>query len=70
MPKHPSKRDPNEDAADLVARSTASHDELPADLEAAWQDWRKRIKGVDERTWTLLRAAFEAGADAASRRRQ
>lgn len=68
MPKHPNKRDANEDAADVVRRSTGAQDNLPADMEAAWADWSKRIKGVDERTLTLLRAAFEAGADAATRR--
>jgi hypothetical protein len=67
MAKHPSKRDPNEDAADVVARSTGRQDELPADLEAAWAEWSKRLQRVDERTLTLLRAAFEAGADAARR---
>jgi hypothetical protein len=68
MPKHPRNHDANEDAADVVRRSTEANDELPAGLEAAWADWSKRIKGVDERTMTLLRAAFEAGADAATRR--
>lgn len=66
-PKPARKRDENEDAADVVARSTATPDELPADAEAAWADWSKRIQGVDERTRTLLRAAFEAGVDAGQR---
>ena len=65
--KHPRQRDVNEDAAEVVRRSTAQPDELPADLEAAWADWSGRIKGVDERTMTLLRAAFETGVAAARR---
>ena len=67
MPRHPSKRDPSEDAAAVVRRSTGVPDELPSDLEAAWADWSSRIKDADERMRTLLRAAFEAGAATASR---
>ncbi len=67
MAKHPKSRDANEDAADVVSRSVGEPDELPADLEAAWADWSSRIKDADERTRTLLRAAFEAGAASASR---
>jgi len=37
---------------------------MPADLEAAWAEWSKGVKNVDERAMTLLRAAFEAGAEA------
>jgi hypothetical protein len=40
---------------------------LPADLEAAWAEWSRAIKNVDTRGMTLLRAAFEAGAEAAKR---
>ena len=40
---------------------------LPPDLEAAWAEWIKGVQKVDERAKTLLRAAFEAGADAAAR---
>jgi len=61
----PRERDENEAAADVVRRATSKPDELPVDLEAAWADWSRRIQGVDERTRTLLRAAFEAGAEAA-----
>lgn len=56
--KRPS--DPNAEAARVV-RDTTKADPLPHDLEAAWAEWSKSIKGVDERGWTLLRAAFEAG---------
>lgn len=67
-PKPPRKRDDNQAAADTVRRTTSKKaDELPPDVEAAWQDWAGRIHGCDERTMTLLRAAFEAGADAARR---
>ena len=67
MKKHPSKRDENEDAAEVVRQSTAAHDELPKGVEAAWSAWSARIQAVDERTRTLLRAAFEAGAAAMDR---
>ena len=53
--------DPNENAARIVGESIGKEKPLPADLEAAWAEWSKSIKGVDERGWTLLRAAFEAG---------
>ena len=60
------KRDPTAAAVRVVRKSTAmSDDPLPADLEAAWEAWRGRIQQVDERVSSLLRAAFEAGADAA-----
>ncbi|MBX3321370.1 MAG: hypothetical protein KF757_00115 [Phycisphaeraceae bacterium] len=54
--------DPNTEAARVV-RETTKEKSLPPDLEAAWAEWSKAIKGVDERGWTLLRAAFEAGWD-------
>lgn len=59
--------DPNVTAARIVRESTASDEPLPADLEAAWADWSRRIQGCDERTMTLLRAAFEAGFEAGER---
>ncbi|MBL8859519.1 MAG: hypothetical protein JNL28_13505 [Planctomycetes bacterium] len=67
MKKHPVRRDANEDATEVVRRSTERDDELPADVEASWLDWSKRMHGVDERTQTLCRAAFEAGVAAARR---
>ena len=62
QPTHP---DPNVEAARVVGKATGA-DALPAGLEAAWAEWSKGIKNVDERGMTLLRAAFEAGADAAN----
>ena len=59
--------DPNQDAARVVGAAAGADDALPADIEAAWEAWSKGIKGVDERGWTLLRAAFEAGVEAARR---
>jgi hypothetical protein len=56
--------DPNTEAARIVGQSTSEEKPLPEDLEAAWSEWSKSIKGVDERGWTLLRAAFEAGWEA------
>ena len=52
--------DPNTEAARIVGESTTNEKPLPAGLEAAWAKWAKSIKGVDERGWTLLMAAFEA----------
>ncbi|MFI4894601.1 MAG: hypothetical protein ACIAQ0_14395 [Phycisphaerales bacterium JB058] len=57
--------DPNEKAAEIT-RKLSGDDALPADIETAWAEWSKGIKGVDERGWTLLRAAFEAGVEAAA----
>jgi hypothetical protein len=58
--------DPNVNASRIVRESTAQSTEPPSDLEAAWAAWRGHIQNVDERGMTLLRAAFEAGYDAAS----
>ena len=57
--------DSNADAAGSAPKATDKGNELPAALEAAWEAWIKGIQGIDERAWTLLRAAFEAGAEAA-----
>ena len=60
------REDFNQAAARAVAHTVASHsDPLPADLEAAWEQWSKGIAKVDARGMALLRAAFEAGAEAA-----
>ena len=70
MPKRPHDTDPNSSIARVVAQTAGKADELPADAEAAWAAWSKRIQKVDERTRTLLRAAFEAGHDAGRRKRR
>ena len=76
--------DANEDAARVVEESTrlvrdaihavgataASGKASPEDLEAAWEAWSAGIQGCDERTYTLLRAAFEAGIGAAKHARE
>ena len=54
----------NEDAARVVAESVASNDVSPESVEAAWLGWSRTIRGCDERTMTLLKAAFEAGVEA------
>ena len=59
--------DANE-TAHRIARETTKADSLPADVEAAWEAWIAGIKQVDERARTLLRAAFEAGVEAATPR--
>lgn len=59
-------RDLNEIASRIVAKSTGAQPggkATPRALEAAWREWSKQIQNVDQRTLTLLRAAFEAGYD-------
>jgi hypothetical protein len=63
----PRKPDPNAEAARIVRAATGKTDELPKDLESAWRAWSSHIHQCDERTRTLMRAAFEAGAEAARR---
>lgn len=60
--------DPNVNAARIVAASIRMTDP-PAEpgLEAAWLAWSAHIQKLDDRTRELLRAAFEAGYDAAQR---
>ena len=61
-------QDINQTAARVVAESTEKHEKpLPADLEEAWVEWSKGVQKVDERGMALLRAAFEAGWQAASK---
>jgi len=60
--------DPNENAARIVAGSTArAASETPAELEAAWIEWSRGLEKEDERVTTLLKTAFEAGWDARRR---
>ena len=61
-------RDPNEAAADLLRKATGEDEPLPPDLEKAWEAWIRSIQNVDERARTLLRAAFEAGVEAGSKK--
>ncbi len=61
---HQHNPDPNVNAARIVAESTAAQASAGADIEAAWAEWSSHLQRVDERTLTLLRAAFEAGWDA------
>lgn len=64
--KKPQSEDASQAAARVVRESTARHEQpLPADLEAAWKQWSAAIQKVDARGMVLLRAAFEAGAEAA-----
>lgn len=58
--------DANQAAARVVAESTRDDATTPPqDLEAAWEKWVAGIQRVDDRTRSLLRAAFEAGYEAA-----
>lgn len=59
------KPDPNQEAARIVRATGAREDATSVDLDAAWAAWEARIQTSDERTRTLLRAAFEAGYEAA-----
>lgn len=59
--------DPTPEAVRALKAITAKHETpLSPDHEAAWAEWSKSIAKVDARTWTLLRAAFDAGAASAS----
>jgi hypothetical protein len=70
MTTKPPSTDENQSAAGTIGKVIARHSEpLPADLEAAWTAWSAGIAKVDARTMTLLRAAFEAGAEASSLRK-
>jgi hypothetical protein len=67
-----SKRQPKLDNIQKTVKAleafVARHEQpLPADLEAAWEQWIAGIQKVDTRAKTLLRAAFEAGAEAAQK---
>lgn len=64
------KPDVNQNAARVVSETAArSEGKLPADLEAAWERWSAGVGKVDARAMALLRAAFEAGAEAAKNSR-
>lgn len=60
------REDSNQAAARIVrettGKSTGGH---PVDLRAAWEKWSAGLGKVDTRARTLLRAAFEAGWEAA-----
>jgi hypothetical protein len=69
MKKRQPSEDENQAAARIVASTTAKSEKpLPSDLQAAWAEWSRGIGKVDARGMLLLRAAFEAGAEAAKRR--
>jgi hypothetical protein len=58
--------DDNQAAARVVGETVARHEKpLPDDLEAAWRAWSAGVGNVDVRARALLRAAFEAGVEAA-----
>lgn len=62
---HQHNPDPYQKAARIVRESTGDQfAQLPHDVETAWQAWICRIQNIDQRAFTLLRAAFEAGWDA------
>ena len=63
--------DPTTEAARIMREVAAKHtDDLPKDLEAAWDAWSRSIHTCDARTRTLLREAFEAGAEAGRKVRE
>jgi hypothetical protein len=58
--------DPNDNDATIVAGPEArAAADAPADLEAGWREWSSHVQKVDTPGMTLLRAAFEAGWEAA-----
>lgn len=64
---HQHNPDPNVNAHRIVQESTRDDSDTPADLEGAWKKWSESIQRVDERGWTLLWAAFEAGWEAGTK---
>lgn len=57
--------DPNVAAYHAVNGTTNGKHEAPQlAVQAAWEAWAGHLQRVDERTKTLLRAAFEAGYEA------
>jgi len=67
MPTKPTTIDASETVKRLKAKMAEHEQPLPADVEAAWEQWSKSIQKVDARGMALLRAAFEAGMEAAMR---
>jgi hypothetical protein len=66
MSKRLSTTDPNRAAANVVKELiNRTSEPLPTDLEAAWKAWSAGVGNVDARGMALLRAAFDAGAEAA-----
>ena len=45
---HQHNPDPNVNAARIVRDSTRGEDQLPANVEAAWEAWSAHIQNVDE----------------------
>jgi hypothetical protein len=65
------KREPdvNQNAARIVNETAGEKPPpIPEHIERAWEDWSGRVQKVDERGMALLRAAFLAGAAAATRK--
>jgi hypothetical protein len=58
------KPDPSVNAARIVGEATAEAGATADDVDAAWAEWSSHLQNVDERTMTLLRAAYEAGFEA------
>jgi hypothetical protein len=50
-----------------VARESTAGQPLAPDVQAAWEAWSAGVGEVDPATRALLRAAFEAGAEAERR---
>jgi len=72
-PKPTRDHDPNRAVARIVAKTAGiktAKELMPADAEAAWRAWAASIQKCDERTMTLLHAAFEAGVEAGRRERR
>ena len=64
-PDQKQREDENQAAHRVVRKSTGEGEQAsPPGLEEAWREWSQHIQKVDERSLTLLRAAFEAGYEA------
>jgi hypothetical protein len=60
------KLDANQIAARAIERTVARNtDKLSINIEATWSRWSAGVGKVDTRGMALLRAAFDAGVEAA-----
>lgn len=61
MSKTKQTADPNAAAFNVAEKLAEVAAKMPLKMEAAWAEWLSHLQGVDERTLSLLRAAFEMG---------
>ncbi len=67
-PATAAREKPAKIVAGTTARAAANNRSVSPEIEAAWADWSRRNPQRDEPGTSRLRAAFEAGWEAAERR--